>query len=153
MTESFRESVPGLRPLLPQVPRLHGAMSPRCLANPDIPRPLSQEAERDVYCQSAESVHFLPVWEEVRNPQSSPEIIDNRSFASAWNNMAFCIWTKGAEVLVDPYSHSLSGQVRLVCTLLADVTVRYENARDKRNRSGNGHFLPDHQLSCRSAWL
>jgi hypothetical protein len=29
--------------------------------------------------------------------------------------------------------------------------LRYENARDKRNRSGNGHFLPDHQLSCRSA--
>jgi hypothetical protein len=48
---------------------------------------------------------------EVRNPQSSPEIIDNRSFASAWNNMAFCIWTKGAELLVDPYSHSLSGKV------------------------------------------
>jgi len=46
--------------------------------------------------------------EEVRNPQSSPEIIDNRSFASAWNNTAFCIWTKGAELLVDPYSHSLA---------------------------------------------
>jgi hypothetical protein len=71
-----------------------------------------------------------PVWEEVRNTQSSPEIIDNRSFASAWNNMAFCIWSKGAELLIDPYSHSLSGQVRLVCTCLQ--MLRYENARDKK---------------------
>ena len=67
-------------------------------------------------------------WEKLRNPQSSPEITDNRCFAGAWNNLTFCLWGRGVEILVDHLALALTGQVKIYATLLADVGVRYPGA-------------------------
>ena len=62
------------------------------------------------------------------NPQSSPEITDNKCFAGCWNNMTFCLWGRGVEVLVDPFTLSGSNQTRLIASLFCDVGVRYPGA-------------------------
>jgi len=64
---------------------------------------------------------------ELTNPRSSPEVTDNRCFASCWNNPTFCLCGRGIEVLVDPFSLSQNNQVKLMASLLCDVGVRYAN--------------------------
>lgn len=68
------------------------------------------------------------VWEKVRNPISSPEITDDRCFAGCWNNMTFCLWGRGVEILVDQVTAALAGQVKIHASLLGDVDVRYPGA-------------------------
>jgi hypothetical protein len=63
----------------------------------------------------------ITTWAELRNLQSSPEIIDGRCFVGCWNNMPFCLWGGGVEVLVDPFTLSQNNQVRLMLSLLCDV--------------------------------
>lgn len=70
----------------------------------------------------------ITAWGELRNPQSSPEIVDGKCFCGAWNNMTFCVWGRGIEILVDPFSLADSNQVKLKSALFADVGVRYPNA-------------------------
>jgi Phage capsid family len=70
----------------------------------------------------------ITTWVELTNPQSSPEITDGKCFAGAWNNMTFCFFGRGVEVLVDPFSLSQSNQVRLMSSLFCDVGIRYPNA-------------------------
>jgi hypothetical protein len=40
-------------------------------------------------------------WAEIRGGQSSPEVIDWRWFAGCWNNMTFCLWGRGVELMID----------------------------------------------------
>ena len=68
------------------------------------------------------------VWKRLRNPQSSPEITDDRFFAGAWNNLTFAIWGRGVELLIDQVTAALTGQVRIFATLLCDIGVRYPSA-------------------------
>ena len=70
----------------------------------------------------------ITTWAELTNPQSSPEITDGRCFAGAWNNLTFCVWGGGIEMLVDPFTLSQSHQVRLMSSLFCDIAVRFSNA-------------------------
>ena len=70
----------------------------------------------------------IATWAELRNPQSSPEITDGRCFAGAWNNMTFCLWGRGVELVVDPFTLIESNQVRIISSLFCDVAVRYAGA-------------------------
>lgn len=65
----------------------------------------------------------LPVWNLLRNPQSSPEVSDNRCFVGAWSMMTFCLWGS-LEVLINPFTFADTNRVRISATLLADVGVR-----------------------------
>jgi hypothetical protein len=67
----------------------------------------------------------ITTWAELRNPQSSPEITDGRCFAGAWNNMTFCLWGRGVELLIDAVTMALTGQIKIYANLLANVGVRY----------------------------
>jgi hypothetical protein len=68
------------------------------------------------------------VWEKLRNPISSPEITDDRCFTGCWNNMTFCLWGRGVEILVDQFTMALTGQVKIYSSFLADIGVRYPGA-------------------------
>jgi hypothetical protein len=57
-----------------------------------------------------------------------PEIADGRCFAGCWNNMAFCLWSHGVELLIDSVTMALTGQVKIYANLLCDVGVRYPGA-------------------------
>ena len=65
---------------------------------------------------------------EIRGGQSSPQVTDARAFAGCWNNMTFCLWGRGVELLIDSVTLSLNNQVRIFATLLVDVAVRYPAA-------------------------
>jgi hypothetical protein len=67
----------------------------------------------------------LTTWSELRNPQSSPEVTGGRTFAGCWNNMTFCLWGRGVELLIDAVTLALNNQIKIYATLLADVGVRY----------------------------
>jgi hypothetical protein len=43
----------------------------------------------------------ITTWAEIRGEQSSPEITDGRCFAGCWDNMTFCLWGRGVELLID----------------------------------------------------
>jgi hypothetical protein len=45
-----------------------------------------------------------------------------------WSNMTFCLWGRGVEVLVDPFTLSQSHQIRLMSSLFCDVGIRYPGA-------------------------
>jgi hypothetical protein len=70
----------------------------------------------------------ITTWSELRNPQSSPQVTDGRCFAGCWNNLTFCLWGRGVEVLVDPFTLVANHQVRLMSSLFCDVGVRYPGA-------------------------
>jgi Phage capsid family len=70
----------------------------------------------------------LTTWSEIRGGQSSPEITDGRCFAGCWNNMTFCLWGRGIELLIDAVTMALTGQVKIYANLLCDVGVRYPAA-------------------------
>jgi hypothetical protein len=57
-----------------------------------------------------------------------PGIVDRRAFAGFWNNMTFCLWGRGVELLIDSVTLALNNQVRIFASLLADVAVRYPGA-------------------------
>jgi hypothetical protein len=65
---------------------------------------------------------------EIRGAQSSPEVTDGRAFAGCWNNLTFCLWGRGVEILVDQFTIALTSQVKIYASLLCDVGVRYPNA-------------------------
>jgi hypothetical protein len=65
---------------------------------------------------------------EIRGAQSSPQVIDAKAFAGCWNNMTFCLWGRGVELLVDATRPALNNQVRIFANLLCDVGVRYPGA-------------------------
>jgi hypothetical protein len=67
----------------------------------------------------------ITTWAEIRGGKSSPEVTDNRCFAGCWNNMTFCLWGRGVELLIDQVTMALTGQVKVYASLLADVGVRY----------------------------
>ena len=66
--------------------------------------------------------------DELTNPQSSPEVTDGRCFAGAWNNLTFCLWGRGVELLIDPVTMGITNQIKIYASLLADVGVRYPAA-------------------------
>jgi hypothetical protein len=68
------------------------------------------------------------VLEKLRNPQSSPEITDNRCFAGCWNNLTYCSWGRSIELLIDQVTLALTGQVKIYASLLADIAIRYLSA-------------------------
>ena len=70
----------------------------------------------------------ITTWAELTNPQSSPEITDGKCFAGCWNNLTFCVFGRGVEILVDPFTLSQSNQVKLISSLFCDVGVRYPAA-------------------------
>jgi hypothetical protein len=70
----------------------------------------------------------ITTWAELTNPQSSPQVTDGRSFVGCWNNLTFCLWGRGVEVLVDPFTLSANNQVRLMSSLFCDVGIRYAGA-------------------------
>jgi hypothetical protein len=70
----------------------------------------------------------LSTWSELTNPQSSPEITDGKYFAGCWNNMTFCVWGRGVELLIDPFTLAANNQVQIRSALLADVGIRYAKA-------------------------
>jgi hypothetical protein len=43
----------------------------------------------------------ITTWAEVRDDQSSPEVIDARAVAGCWNNLTFCLWDRSIELLID----------------------------------------------------
>jgi hypothetical protein len=52
----------------------------------------------------------------------SPEITDGRCFAGCRNNMTFCLWGHGVELLIDAFTMALIGQVKIHANLLRDIT-------------------------------
>jgi hypothetical protein len=76
----------------------------------------------------------ITTWAEIRNPQSSPEVTDAKAFAGCWNNMTFCIWGRGVELLIDSKTLALNNQIRIFANLLCDVGVRYPAAFAVRTR-------------------
>jgi len=70
----------------------------------------------------------ITTWSEIRGGQSSPQVTDARAFAGCWNNMTFCLWGRGVELLIDAVTLALNNQVRIFASLLADVAVRYPAA-------------------------
>jgi hypothetical protein len=68
------------------------------------------------------------VWEKLRNPQSSPEIIDNRCFCGAWQLATICLYGTGIEFLIDPITLGASNQIKLMATLLCEVAFRFAGA-------------------------
>jgi hypothetical protein len=70
----------------------------------------------------------ITTWSEIRGGQSSPQVTDAKAFAGCWNNMTFCLWGRGVELLIDPVTLALNNQVRIFASLLADVAVRYPAA-------------------------
>jgi hypothetical protein len=70
----------------------------------------------------------ITTWAELTNPRSSPQVTDGRWFVGAWNNLTFCLWGRGIEVLVDPFTLTDTHQVKLMSSLLCDVGVRYPGA-------------------------
>jgi putative transposase len=68
-------------------------------------------------CMSGQSFSFF-----LRTTgQSSPEVTDGRCFAGCWNNMTFCLWGRGVELLIDSVTLALTGQIKIYANLLADV--------------------------------
>ena len=70
----------------------------------------------------------ITTWAEIRGGQSSPEVTGGKAVAGCWNNMTFCLWGRGVELLVDQLSLALIGQIKIYANLLADVGVRYPGA-------------------------
>jgi hypothetical protein len=70
----------------------------------------------------------LTTWSEIRGGTSSPQVTDGRAFAGCWNNLTFCLWGRGVELLIDAVTLALNNQIRIFATLLADVGVRYPGA-------------------------
>src|SRR6516164_2606496 len=54
------------------------------------------------------------VWEKLRNPQSSPEITDNRCFVGCWNLATICPYGTGIEYLLDPITLGASNQIKVM---------------------------------------
>jgi hypothetical protein len=70
----------------------------------------------------------IATWAEIRAGQSSPQVTDARVFAGCWNNMTFCLWGRGVELLIDAVTMALTGQIKIYANLLCDVGVRYPAA-------------------------
>ena len=68
------------------------------------------------------------VWEKLRNPQSSPEVVDNRCFVGCWQLATICLYGPGIEFLLDPLTLMASNQIKIQATLLADVAFRFAGA-------------------------
>jgi len=64
----------------------------------------------------------------LRNPQSSPQVTGGRAFCGCWDNLTFCLWGRGVELLIDAVTLALNNQIKIYATLLADVGVRYPGA-------------------------
>jgi hypothetical protein len=69
----------------------------------------------------------ITTWAEIRNPQSSPEVADAKAFAGCWNNMTFCLWGRGVELLIDSTTLALNNQVKIYANLLCDVGVLWSH--------------------------
>jgi hypothetical protein len=61
----------------------------------------------------------ITTWAEIRGAQSSPEVTDAKAFAGCWNNMTFCLWGRGVELLIDAVTMALTGQVKIMLTCFA----------------------------------
>jgi hypothetical protein len=55
---------------------------------------------------------------------SSPKVAVDRVFFGAWQNMVFGLFGGGLELILDPYTYSMSGHVKITGHLFADVTMR-----------------------------
>jgi HK97 family phage major capsid protein len=68
------------------------------------------------------------VWEKLTRPQSSPEIRDNTVFVGCFSMMTFCLWGRGVEILINPYTLADQNKVKIDATLLCNVGIRYPSA-------------------------
>jgi hypothetical protein len=68
------------------------------------------------------------VWDKLPNPQSSPEIIDNRCFVGCWQLATVCLYGPGIEFFSDPLTLMASNQVKIQAPMLADVAFRFAGA-------------------------
>jgi hypothetical protein len=59
----------------------------------------------------------ITTWAEIRGAQSSPEVTDGRVFAGCFNNMTFCLWDRGVELLIDSVTLALNNQIRIFASL------------------------------------
>jgi hypothetical protein len=55
-------------------------------------------------------------------------VTDGKAFAGCWNNLTFCLWGRGVELLIDAVTLALNNQIKTYANLLCDVGVRYPNA-------------------------
>jgi hypothetical protein len=56
------------------------------------------------------------------------DFTDGRCFAGCWNNLTFCLWGRGVELLIDSVTMAFTGQIKIYANLLCDVGVRYPGA-------------------------
>jgi hypothetical protein len=70
----------------------------------------------------------ITTWAEIRNPQSSPQVTDTKAFSGCWNNMTFCLWGRGIELLIDSVTLALNNQIKIHANLLCEVGIRYPGA-------------------------
>ena len=61
----------------------------------------STDAKRMLNSTPAFTSGWDSIWEKLTNPISSPQVTGARAFAGCWNNMTFCIWNRGIEILID----------------------------------------------------
>jgi hypothetical protein len=67
-------------------------------------------------------------WSSITNPRSSPQVDVNRIFFGSWTNCVIATWGPGFTILVDQFSRAGSAQVRLHCSLWADIGLRHGRA-------------------------
>jgi hypothetical protein len=67
----------------------------------------------------------ITTWTEICGELRPPETADGRAFAGWWNNLTFCLWGRGVELLIDSVTIALTGQIKIYANLLADIGVRY----------------------------
>jgi hypothetical protein len=68
----------------------------------------------------------IGTWAEIRGGQSSPQVTGGKAFCGCWNNMTFCLWGRGIELLVDPLSSALNtkfGSLQL-CSPTSPYAIR-----------------------------
>jgi Phage capsid family len=94
----------------------------------------------------------ITTWAEIRGAQSSPEVTDGRAFAGCWNNMTFCLWGRGVELLIDQVTMALTGQVKItrVCFAMSAFDIRRVSRLLRRLQVRHKEFLLQRCKACRS---
>ena len=68
------------------------------------------------------------VWQAAQPIYSSPRVAVARIFFGAWQNCVFGLFGGGLELILDPYTYSMSGHVKITGHLFADVCLRLSRA-------------------------
>jgi hypothetical protein len=74
-------------------------------------------------------------WVNGRRAISSTQLPAGQVIFAKWSEMLICSWV-GVEILVDPFSLAIQGEIRIRVTLLADIQLRYPLAFCASSDSG-----------------